>query len=319
MLLCKYSFAQDPHFSQFYSANLYLAPSFAGSTPGGRAAILYRNQWPAIRNQFNTYNVSIDHYFPKYHSGVGLFMIRDEVGAGKLVSNSFQLQYSYTFRITRAIHAKPGIQMGYITRGLDLNKLVFGDQLEFEQTLPSSIETGRINRTHFFDYAASMLLYIENAWIGASLDHLPFPNESMLGGENSTPLKLSAFGGIRFVIKKRLLLREQNFITFSYLYKEQSPFKQLDIGGYYTRYPIEVGIWYRGLPITKNPYSVNHDALVSKVGLLFDNFNVGYSYDFTFSKLRSVSGGAHEISIVYLFNQFQRDKKRFKALPCPVL
>ncbi len=39
---------QDPQFSQFYSSPLYLAPSFAGATDGGRGILNYRDQWPQL-------------------------------------------------------------------------------------------------------------------------------------------------------------------------------------------------------------------------------------------------------------------------------
>jgi type IX secretion system PorP/SprF family membrane protein len=318
--ICGNLFAQDPQFSQFYSANLYLSPSFAGSTAGGRAAIVYRNQWPGIEYQFNTYNVAVDYYFPKYHSGLGFYMLRDAAGAGRLVSTIYQLQYSYLFRITNVIHCKPGIQVGYVTRSIDFNSLLFGDQLSFEGNKPVTGEKLRTDPIHLFDYAASLMVYAGTFWTGFTVDHLPFPNQSLLGAENETPLKISVFGGARIVSRQRLLLKDQDYISASFLYKKQGPFQQFDVGVYYDRYPIELGIWYRGLPILKNPYAaVNQDALVTKIGVFYENIIFGYSYDFTLSPFRSYSGGAHEVSIIVLFRQYQKDKKRFGAIPCPKL
>ena len=45
---------QDPQFSQFYAAQLYLNPAFTGSTQISRAGINYRNQWPAIDASYVT-------------------------------------------------------------------------------------------------------------------------------------------------------------------------------------------------------------------------------------------------------------------------
>ena len=47
-------FAQDPQFSQFYAAPLYLNPAFAGSSELARVGINYRNQWPAMPGNFVT-------------------------------------------------------------------------------------------------------------------------------------------------------------------------------------------------------------------------------------------------------------------------
>ena len=52
--------AQDPQFSQFYAAPLYLNPAFAGSTGQARVGANYRNQWPAIDANFNTISAFAD-------------------------------------------------------------------------------------------------------------------------------------------------------------------------------------------------------------------------------------------------------------------
>jgi hypothetical protein len=54
------------------------------------------------------------------------------------------------------------------------------------------------------------------------------------------------------------------------------------------------------------------------VGYNFKGLAVGYSYDFVISSLTLKSGGAHEISINYLFGkEAKQPKKRGKRLPCP--
>src|SRR5882757_6177794 len=86
---------QDPQFSQFYAAPLYLNPAFAGSTNQGRAGVNYRNQWPAIDANFTTISFFADFYLEDYKSGVGLLINRDYVNLVGLQSLSLALQYSY--------------------------------------------------------------------------------------------------------------------------------------------------------------------------------------------------------------------------------
>ncbi|GAO28143.1 type IX secretion system membrane protein PorP/SprF [Geofilum rubicundum] len=71
---------QDVSFSQVYSSPLYLSPSFAGFTSGGRLALNYRDQWPGVANTFRTYAFSYDEYLSGYNSGVGLLFLRDDQG-----------------------------------------------------------------------------------------------------------------------------------------------------------------------------------------------------------------------------------------------
>jgi hypothetical protein len=60
--------AQDPQFSQFYAAPLYLNPAFAGGTGQARAGMNYRNQWPAIDANFTTMSVYGDYFFEDINS-----------------------------------------------------------------------------------------------------------------------------------------------------------------------------------------------------------------------------------------------------------
>src|SRR5215213_2031645 len=72
--------AQDPQFSQFYAAPLYLNPAFAGSTNQARAGINYRNQWPAIDANFTTMSAFFDYFIEDKKSGVGVLITRDQEG-----------------------------------------------------------------------------------------------------------------------------------------------------------------------------------------------------------------------------------------------
>ncbi|MGB5929648.1 MAG: type IX secretion system membrane protein PorP/SprF, partial [Cyclobacteriaceae bacterium] len=60
------SIAQDPQFSQYYAAPLYLNPAFTGASGQGRAGLNYRNQWPSIDANFTTYSAYADYYFDDY-------------------------------------------------------------------------------------------------------------------------------------------------------------------------------------------------------------------------------------------------------------
>jgi type IX secretion system PorP/SprF family membrane protein len=122
--------SQDPQLSQFYSAPLYLAPSFAGSTGGGRIISNFRDQWPQISSTYITYAFSVDSYIDKYKSGIGLLMLRDQAGEGGLVNiTNVGLQYSYNFDISREWKVRPGLAAYYYVKGIDINALRFGDQI----------------------------------------------------------------------------------------------------------------------------------------------------------------------------------------------
>ena len=93
------AFAQDPQYSQYYAAPLYLNPAMAGAEMMGRVGFNYRNQWPSLDAQFTTYSAYYDTYLPDYNSGVGVHVMQDTEGASKLRSTSVSALYSYELRL----------------------------------------------------------------------------------------------------------------------------------------------------------------------------------------------------------------------------
>lgn len=316
------SIAQDPQFSQFYAATTYLCPSFAGSTDGSRAILNYRNQWPSIPRAFVTTALSVDHYFPKVRSGVGIIFMNDKAGTGNLRNTNFGVQYAYNLSINRSWSVRPALQVMYSQRSIDFNKLIFGDQLSFNSTAPSSLlESPTVDKIGYIDFSTSAIVFSDKIWGGIAFDHLLEPNQSLTGSTSKVPLKTSIFGGTKLFLKKSAGLYEEEYINVTFIYKHQEKFDQLDLGGYWFKKPLLLGMWYRGIPLVKSYKSeyINHDAFSIMAGIKYKQFVVGYSYDFTISRLHSSTGGSHEFSIIYEFNQDQHlVKKRKKVvIACP--
>lgn len=310
--------AQDAQFSQYYSNSLYLAPSFAGVAQKDRVSINYRKQWPNIPNGFTTMSVSYDRDFEKINSGLGLLYISDYAGSGFLGYKNLGLIYSYDFRATRSFHIRPGVQFLYTERSLDFDKLQLKSELLGVGDDFAEIPFRKVSDV---DFSASALAYTNNYWFGISFDHLLKPNQSLYYRESSnknqalTPVKTSFFGGMKFIIKQELLRPKPTSLTVSYLYRQQSVFKQLDFGVYWHREPLVLGFWFRGIPVIDPGHTT--DSFIALVGYKLKYINIGYSYDFTVSKLISSTNGAHEISMSYLFSTKIKKRKR-KAVPCPV-
>ena|ERR1035437_3308836 len=73
--------AQHYQFSQFYAAQTYLNPAFAGSSGCTRLMTTYRDQWPAVPGTFVTSQISFDHYIKEMKSGIGILFFNDkEIG-----------------------------------------------------------------------------------------------------------------------------------------------------------------------------------------------------------------------------------------------
>lgn len=312
---------QDPQFSRFYSNALYMAPSFAGSAGQNRISGSYRTQWPEINTAFISYTLAFDHYFEKLRSGVGVLFLNDIAGSGELTTTNIGALYNYDFRIGHTLHVRPGMHFMYTQRKIDFNKLIWRDQMSAAGNALVTGEVVSYDKVGDIDFAVSGLVFNETFWIGTSVDHLLRPSQSLYSQEFAddnlahVPIKTQVFGGWYFVLKEQLLRPTPTVLQVAFLYKNQEDFNQLDLGIYYNYEPIVLGVWYRGVPIVKN--NKMNDALIFLVGYKTKQFNIGYSYDFTTSKLVTSSGGAHEISLAYSFKQPEIKRKHKKMIPCP--
>ena len=309
------SFGQDPTFSQFYANALYLSPSFAGATNEYRFALNYRNQWPAVPGVFHTYSISFDKALTSFNSGIGVLATYDVAGSGNLSTTNIGLLYSYDFNINQDWHIRPGVNFKFYYLGLDIGKLVFNSQITGSGVSPS-VTPPPFDNVADIDFATSALVYNDRTWAGLTLDHLLKPKTSFYGDESTVPIKLNLYGGAQILKKTRLRVKMQEVLSVAMNFQKQGKFYQTDLGLYYYKNPLIFGIWYRGIPLVTSQAG---DAIIGLIGIKTSQLHIGYSYDFTISNLISSTGGAHEISLVYEFNNLSLGqlKKRIKAIPCP--
>ncbi len=322
-LLCQSLHAQDPEFSQYYAAPLYLNPAFSGTSTDHRFIANHRNQWPHITNGFVTYAFSYDYNLENLNSGIGAMIVVDKAGTAGLKSTQFNFQYAYRVHLADKWVLSSGLNFGVASRNIDFNKLIFNDQLEFDSdgNLPPSVDYDNIQSSNYFDFGAGALIYSRKIWFGFSAAHLNEPNRSLLDDEALIPIKTTLHGGIRIPLYHGLMKRDRvAAIAPSFVYKHQGSFDQLDIGTYFLYEPIVIGLWYRGIPITQNVKDhVSQDAVVIILGFQLSKIELSYSYDVTISDLGPASGGAHEIAVKYNLNvaNAAKSKKKEKFIPCP--
>ncbi len=309
------SIGQDPTFSQFYANALYLSPSFAGATSEYRFALNYRNQWPAVPGVFHTYSISFDKALTSFNSGIGVLATYDVAGSGNLSTTNIGLLYSYDFNINKEWHIRPGVNFKFYYLGLDIGKLVFNSQITGSGVSPS-VTPPPFDNVADVDFATSALVYNDRTWAGFTLDHLLRPKTSFYGDESTVPVKFNLYGGAQILKKTRLRVKMQEVLSVAMNFQKQGRFYQTDLGLYYYKNPLIFGLWYRGIPLVTSQAG---DAIIGLIGIKTEQLHIGYSYDFTISNLISSTGGAHEISLVYEFNNLSvgQLKKRIRAIPCP--
>jgi type IX secretion system PorP/SprF family membrane protein len=333
LMIASRAAAQDFQFTQFYAAPLYLNPAFAGATPASRATFNNRYQWAGLPRPFIAYSASVDHNFEKYNSGVGLISTYDKSGSGALKNVNIGMQYAYLIRLTSIWSLRTGLQLSYVSRSLDYDKLTFGDQIDQTGIAASSnthnLLAGGV-KTGYADFSAGSLLHNDRMWLGVTVNHLNTPNQSLIDSKTPLPMKMTIHGGYKFDLSYNMYTKsygehKEKSISPAFIYKSQGKFDQLDLGCYIHFEPLVFGLWYRGIPVLKSykrGYG-NTDAFAFLVGFKKDNLSIGYSYDITFSKLNEYnSGGSHEISLGITFDTASKNKKKKMkrkdmVIPCP--
>lgn len=323
----EYLSAQDIQFSQFYAAPLYLNPALAGINQIGRAGVNYRNQWPSINANFETFSGYADVNFDEKNSSVGIMAVSDRAGLAGLRSDEIALQYAYQVRVKYKWTFRPAVQASFTTRHVDFSRLIFGDQLD--NNGPTGGPTGELfssDRVNYFDLGLGGIVFSDRLWVGVAAHHIREPNQSLVGGSSTLPRKISVHGGYRIPLqtpykKGETASGSERSLTPTFNYRKQGRFNQLDIGTYFTIAPMIFGAWYRGIPIKQiSGGSGNSEAVIMMLGVTQRRFTLGYSFDYTLSNLGIGSGGAHELSLTYSFKwgDPRKPSRDVRELKCPV-
>lgn len=320
--------AQDFQFSQFYNVPLYMNPAFAGTLHATRIGLHQRLQWPRLEARYTTSVLSADTYFPKYKSGAGLIVMQDYQGGGRISSTEAHLMYSYEITLNSKLTFRPGLQVGYVSRFLNYSELHFPHQYDNYQGLigPQDQQDIWNKAKGYVDVSSGGILYSKGFWLGFAAHHINAPNQSFRGNGyvSKLPTQFSIVSGYKFVVYEEISMHHDKTevsITPTFQYKFQGMSDQLDLGLYGEANQGLIGFWYRGIPIKRyQPDLPNNESIILFAGWKGESLRIGYSYDFTVSRLaKAGTGGSHELNITYVFHRHKKYKRKkiMKRLPCP--
>jgi type IX secretion system PorP/SprF family membrane protein len=316
--------AQDPEFSQFYAAPLYLNPAFAGSARCPRIGLNYRNQWPALSKTFITYAAAYDQHVDAVSGGLGLLVMNDKAGEGTLNTTNISGIYAYQLNLSRDFSIRLGLQATWVQKKLDWDKLYFGDMIDPRYGYVYQTQETRPDQSRSFaDFSAGILAYSSKVYGGVAVNHLTQPDEAFIvEGSSELPMKITAHIGAMLPIGDTKVYKyaatnrdEGTYISPNILYQQQASFNQLNLGVYVLKSPIIGGLWYRG-NFGKESF-ISSESFIALIGVQKGLFKFGYSYDVTVSKLtNNATAGSHEISFGMQF-ECRPKKKRFRTISCP--
>lgn len=326
-------FAQDAHFSQYYTFAQALNPALTGNFDGSyRVAVIYRNQWSSFlnKNAFITPGAAIDlplfeGQLKKDKLGLGLMFINDRMGEASLVHNNIALSLAYHKGLGKLgkHRISLGAQVAYVQSSIDRDSYVFYDQFDVFTHSGRNVtaEFTDFDRGSYFYFDYNFGLYWKSNFSekfrmqgGFSTFHMSQPSQWFIQESNDIFLHRRYLGdlGAEIFLSKKISLSPD------VLYQKQGENQMILAGGslaYYfnsgfrTNSSIHLGSRYRISP-------VNGDAVIFLSQVEFRNMRIGAAYDVNLSNLKNSSNlkGAFEISLVYVGESI-RSYKANKSLP----
>ncbi len=308
LLIARISFAQDIHFSQFYSSPITLNPANAGiNSCDYRAGINYRSQWKSVTVPYKTFGawgdigVLKDKILEGDVVGLGLSLVSDKAGDGEFSTTKLNFAAAYHKSLSKDKRYVLSIALGlsYVQKKLDFTKLYWDDQWNgefFDPTEPTN-ESPTVSDLNFLEFQTGLRFqynYSEQMrfWMGAAMYHVNSPAESFLGSNNRIGKRPVIHAGAN------IILNEQMFLEPSLLYMNQKKAYEMSLGslmGYtnenWKGMTLLGGLWYRV-----------GDAAVLVVGGQYQSFRLLMNYDFNISQLTPASNarGGFELSLIYV-------------------
>ena len=314
--------AQDVHFSQYYFSPLTLNPANTGNYKGDyRVFGNYRSQWRELDKGYNTFSAGGDmNFFPKnLNVSPGLLFLTDKSAINLKIT---KILPSLAFHIKLAgfkLHA--GIQPGFVIKTIDFNKHSFPNQLnwntgEFDNTLPNN-ETNVDQRFTYLDlnagFAASRIMGKFEPEIGVAYFHLNKPRESFISNSNNKlAIRQSINAAINYSVAPKVILKVHS--VFGSTTKATDWVSGLNVEYVLYRGPFFSNSVFAGF-MWRDGIKRNSDAGIVTAGINYSHYTLGFSYDITFSELKTAvnSKGAYEIAFIYRAKSTRLTKK---IIPC---
>lgn len=310
-------FSQDIHLSQFYTNRQNLNPALTGSFDGDYTVYLnYRSQWsqlsvPVVTTMLG-YEKRLD--FHTQSVGIGGLIIHDRISDYNIANTKLFLTGSYR-RDLGGVELSAGIQLGYVLKRQDFTDQTFPvqwdyDQGDFDISL-SNLEEGLIGAANYFDMNAGILL--SKRWnkkiktsIGYAAFHATIPHESFLDDDFRLKLRSAVHMSSEIRLSEKIFIEPHGLIMWTTSTQDFVVGSNLRYQA--TKMGIRAGFFHRGgLP--------SSDALIYKAGLVYDNFDLGFSYDFNISELSqsATRKSTYEFSIIYTAPNIYLQQK---SIPC---
>ncbi len=311
--------AQDIHFSQFDYNPIFQNPGNNGMFDGDyRFNANYRDQWRSVTVPFQTLSVSAEVKNVYKNLSVGLILMNDVVGDGKFRTIEVVPSASYAINLSSdSSHViRPAVQMGLNYRQFDSEAFYFDSQWNgvfFDQNLPANEVFQTERKGNFTLGIGATYEYIQSPRkrlvAGLGLFNINRPNQGFFGETIMRERRLNLFTRVHYEIGFDWDIIPSMQLNFQGTYREliigsQVRYILVDRLGDYK------AIYFGG-------YLRGGDAGYLMVGMDYQNWWGGISYDLNFSKLYVASSarGGLELSLRYIIKSVKKRDIFYRVCP----
>ncbi len=306
---------QEPHYTQYILNQYIINPALTGIENYADVKISHRHQWVGLQDApvttYLTFQAPIgkkddrttatsfempgenprgrsywlDYEAAKPHHGLGFKILNDRTGP--LNRFAGYASYAYHVGISARTSLAAGFEAGFRNISLDRSKLDFGTANPVD---PAVYTSGDINRIKP-DMGAGLYLYSADFFAGVSVQQLVtqkiyFSDLTVKTDDSKLVPHLFLTAGYRF------MLSDDFSLLPSVMMKLVRPLP--------VQFDFNTKIQYLDRFWVAATYRLQ-DGFAGMVGLNVSNtFNLGYAYDYSISRLRTVSKGTHEIVLGFL-------------------
>lgn len=314
-------FAQDVHLSQFYTAQQNLNPALSGFYNGEyRIAGNYRSQWREIGDPITTAVIAFDKKFHFYSDEIdaGIIVIQDQFSGFNQNTNKIFLTGSYK-KLWKYNEIRAGIQAGIVLKSTDLKTQTFPNQWVYEtgifdQNL-SNGENDISQSQNFIDVnfgvAWSKTFTKFKPTLGLSLFHINRPKDTYFNTPTER-LRMRQVVHGEAVIDLNGPVSIEPKLLYMWTTKAQDALIGSNVKYHFKDSKVKnvyAGVLYR------DGFGRNSDAVIPIVGLTYNRFDVGFSYDVNISTLSDYSArkSTLEFSLIYTAPMFS---PKNLSIPC---
>ncbi len=275
----------EPMFTQYTFNEIFINPAYAGSHDALSFSTVYRRQWLKINGSPTTKTFTAHSQLLKSRVGLGLTAYQDNIG----VTTQTGLFGNYAFRIKmNKGKLALGLLGGYVAYQENLSEVQTNDNddLEFLNNTPAVFAP---------NFGFGTYYYTKVFYFGVSVPRIIY-NKLYINQNNEVERVTSSFN------KEELHL----FVASGFVFDVHPLFKVRPSGmlKVVMNAPIEYdlnlatlllnSVWVGGGFRSGDAWNLMSAVQVN------EQLRIAYSFDYTFTNLRTVAGGTHELSLNYV-------------------